>query len=362
MANGPFVVTELPKGGFLSRLSGRAPREAAFVELRNMLARIPWHEVSPADVATTLARYKMLPADARSELTAIFADAAAHAVGDRELTGTEKAGLERLQLAFEFSANHTRAAYLEAARSLYCNSLIEALADGHVTQGERATLDRIAVDLGLTKDEGRHLYAEEALRAIQLFFDQVVQDKRFSPDEEERLNQIASALGVDLKHSEKSAALLDRYRMFGRIEAGQLPSVEVAILLQRAEVCHFMAENVVQKELRTVTKRVNYSGLSTSIKIMKGVRYRVGSITPQRITQDVMTAIDEGAFYVTSKRIFIQGHRKKTSVPLAKLVHFTVYSDGLQLQKGSGKDVYVTGAADWEVAGTCIDAAARLTR
>ena len=95
---------------------------------------------------------------------------------------------------------------------------------------------------------------------------------------------------------------------------------------------------------------------------MKGVRYRVGSITPQRITQDVMTAVDEGAFYVTNKRIFIQGHRKKTSVPLAKLVHFTVYSDGLQLQKESGKDVYVTGAADWEIAGACIDAASRLMR
>jgi uncharacterized tellurite resistance protein B-like protein len=229
MANGPFVVGELPKRGFLSRLTGRAPREEAFVELRNMLATA-WHEVSPADVASTLAKYRMLPADAQSELSAIFAEAAAHVVADRRLTETEKAGLERLQLAFEFTADHSRSAYVEAAKTLYRNILVEALADGHVTQEERATLDRIAHDLGLTDDEGRRLYAEEALRAIQLFFDHVVADKRFSPDEEKRLNQIASALGVDLKHSEKSAALLDRYRLFGRIEAGQLPSIEVGIL------------------------------------------------------------------------------------------------------------------------------------
>lgn len=50
MENRPFTFEELPKRGFLSRLSGRAPREGSFVEVRNMLTKTPWRAVSPADL------------------------------------------------------------------------------------------------------------------------------------------------------------------------------------------------------------------------------------------------------------------------------------------------------------------------
>jgi hypothetical protein len=76
----------------------------------------------------------------------------------------------------------------------------------------------------------------------------------------------------------------------------------------------------------------------------------------------VLTTVDQGPLYVTNKRIFIQGAHKKTSMPLSKLLHFTVFSDGLQIQKDAGKDIFVTGDADWEIAGACLDAAARAGR
>ena len=65
---------------------------------------------------------------------------------------------------------------------------------------------------------------------------------------------------------------------------------------------------------------------------------------------------------MTNQRVLIQGAHKKTSMPLSKLRHFTVFSDGMQIQKDSGKDVFVTGDADWEVAGACLDRAARAGR
>ncbi len=362
MSQSPFVVQELPRAGFLSRLTGRPNREAAFVELRNMLARTPWHDVSPSDVATLLARYNLQTTDAREELTAIFSQAATFIAADGRTTDQERAGLLRLQTAFDFTEDHARAAFNEAARDLYRQTLVSALADGAVSADERATLDRIATDLQLSREDGARLYAEEALRAVQMFFDHVTGDKRFSPDEEQRLEQIGAALGITITHDAKTQAVLERYRAFGRIEAGQIPEVATAVLLQRGEVCHVHVPAIVHKEIRTVTKRINYSGPTASIKIMKGVRYRVGSIAPQRVTQDVLTEVDAGAFYLTNKKILIQGARKNTSVPLGKVVHFTVYTDGLQIQKETGKDIYLTGQADWEIAGACLDAAARKVR
>ena len=362
MANNPFTIEALPRGGIFARWVGRAPREAAFVEIRNLLATTAWHDVSPADVALLLAKYKLLPADAERELTDIYDIAARHVASDGTASDVEKAGLARLQEAFEFSNARVKAVFNDAARSLYRETLVEALSDGHVTDRERQKLDRIAADLGLAKEDGDRLYREEATKALQLYFDHVLSDRRFSPDEEQRLNQIAEALGITIKHDASTTQLLERFRWLGRIDAGELPQVTAPILLQRGEVCHVAIESITQKELRTVTKRVNYRGVTASIKIVKGVRYRVGSLSPQRITQDVMTMVDEGAFFITSKRVLIQGHRKKTSIPLTKVIHFTVYSDGLQIQKDSGRDVYVTGTGDWEIAGACLDAVARLVR
>lgn len=362
MTSGPFFVEELPKSGLFARILKKTPRAAAFVEVRNMLAITPWPAVSPAAVAAVLAKYNMLPTDAESELTDIFSTAARHVVEDGRASADERAGLARLREAFELTEAGSRAVFNDAARQLYREHLVTALADGEVTPAERENIDRIADGLELSADDSRRLYEQEGTRALQLFFNSVTADKRFSPDEEERLNQMAAALGITIQHDASTQQMLERFRLFGQIESGQLPVVEAGILLARGETCHFKTDNIAQKEIRTVTKRVNYSGVSSSIKIMKGVRYRVGSITPQRITHDVMLQIDAGALFLTSKRVLIQGTRKKTSIPLQKLIHFTIYNDGLQLQKETGKDVYLTGEADWELAGACLESAVALSR
>lgn len=152
-----------------------------------------------------------------------------------------------------------------------------------------------------------------------------------------------------------------RFRLLGQIEDGDLPSVDVPILLQRGEVCHFSGE-AARHEIKTVTKRINYGGPTGSIKIMKGVRWRVGSIAVQRVTTDVMTQLDTGTLYVTSKRVFFDGTKKNISIPFGKITKFTVFKDGLQIEKEAGKDLYFVSTSDWELAGACLDVAARKLR
>ena len=91
-------------------------------------------------------------------------------------------------------------------------------------------------------------------------------------DEEAHVVALAKALGVTIKHDESTAALVARFRLMGQIEDGVFPSVDVPILLQRGEVCHFSGAAAHQK-IKTVTKRINYSGPTASIKIMKGIRW-----------------------------------------------------------------------------------------
>jgi hypothetical protein len=75
-----------------------------------------------------------------------------------------------------------------------------------------------------------------------------------------------------------------------------------------------------------------------------------------------MTQVDTGTLYVTTKRVFFDGTKKTASIPLGKITKFTVFKDGLQVEKEARKGLYFLGASDWELAGACVDAAARKLR
>src|SRR5688572_31203585 len=47
-------------------------------------------------------------------------------------------------------------------------------------------------------------------------------------------------------------------------------------------------------------------------KIMKGVRWRMGSISVERVSQDVLTPIDSIDLYITNKKVFLRGDKKNT--------------------------------------------------
>ena len=80
----------------------------------------------------------------------------------------------------------------------------------------------------------------------------------------------------------------------------------VDITLHNGEVAYF-ATFARWAELRTKTVKVVYSGTTASIRIAKGLRWRVGSVTPQRITEDQVTTLDWGMFYITNKRAIFTG-------------------------------------------------------
>jgi hypothetical protein len=88
---------------------------------------------------------------------------------------------------------------------------------------------------------------------------------------------------------------------------------------------------------------------------MKGLHWRYGWIAVQKVTTDVMTQVGTGNLYVTNKRVFFDGTKKNISIPLGKITNFTVFKDGLQIEKEAGKDLYFIGASDWELAGACLD-------
>ena len=356
-----FEVALTPKVGMIGRLFGRVPREAAFVEVRNILATTPFEQVRESEIAGALAKAKLLCRDATKELAAIFEHAALLVTVDLELSDGDRRGLAAIQRAFELTDAEAVSAIESAVGQIFERTMREALSDGKFTEQEKASLEATSKALGMSDVQTKRLYETAAVAAVQAAFTSAIADQRYVKDEEAHVAALAKSLGVTIKHDESTAALVARFRLMGEIEGGDLPSVDVPILLQRGEICHFSGV-AAHHEIKTLTKRINYSGPTASIKIMKGVRWRVGSISVQRVTTDVMTQLDTGNLYITSKRVLFDGTKKNVSIPLGKITNFTVFKDGLQVEKEAGKDPYFIGASDWELAGACLDSAARKLR
>jgi hypothetical protein len=70
---------------------------------------------------------------------------------------------------------------------------------------------------------------------------------------------------------------------------------------------------------KKVTTRVNYSGITGSIRLGGGFRYQVGSIQPQRISEERIVSEDIGVFWVSDQRCGYHGKRKSWSMPISKL-------------------------------------------
>jgi len=165
-------------------------------------------------------------------------------------------------------------------------------------------------------------------------------DRRYSPGEEAALKQFATDIGVRLELDANAEEAARRYRLLWEVENGKLPEISAPITLQRKEVCHYTC-SCSWRELRTRTVRVNYSGPTARVRIMKGVYWRVGSIAPQRVSETNLVEVANGTLYVTSKRVILDGATGNKSVTWRSVFGQELFSDAVKLEKSSGKDPYL---------------------
>ena len=129
---------------------------------------------------------------------------------------------------------------------------------------------------------------------------------------------------------------ISRFRKYWDIENAELVPIETPINLQKSESLYFTAK-IEWFEERTRTTSVSYGGISTKFKICKGVYLRGGSIAPMRNTEEYLKLIDAGDIYFTNKRIIFMGQHGNKQIPYSKILAFTPFADGIEIDKDTGK-------------------------
>jgi hypothetical protein len=129
-----------------------------------------------------------------------------------------------------------------------------------------------------------------------------------------------------------------------------IPAIEPdGMALQRGEECYWLGD-CEWFELRSRTKRVGFHGPVASLKIAKGLHYRVGSIQPivERTTD--LVKIDTGRIYLTSKRVFFDGREKNSTLTWKTVASISPFLGGFEIEKQTGRSPHIHLTHEPEIA------------
>ena len=231
----------------------------------------------------------------------------------------------------------------------YREALARVLSDSTVTEEEKKELEAIAQKHGLTGDELARLQKS----AVSGVFTSISADQKITEDEKKALEALLNHFGLSTKDINFDQKAFNKYYSLALIESGVLPEAqdpnhELNIVFKKSEVLHFGSAAVLRK-VKRVTDRINYGGLTASIKITKGLRYRVGSMKVSSVSRDVLAAEDAGIFYVTNQRLGYIGAKKQFSIPISKILSYELKPEGVYIFKDGKEAPYILTLDDYEV-------------
>ena len=115
------------------------------------------------------------------------------------------------------------------------------------------------------------------------------------------------------------------------------------ILQKAGEELQVVLPNISLWEPRKVSKSIGGYG-GPSIRIAKGVSWRMGAFSARSEAHEEMRNIDNGVFTLTNRRIVFSGKKRSVEIRLDKILSMEPYSDGIAVRSsGSGKTQYFVG-------------------
>lgn len=357
LRDSPFSYTR-PAGprSWMDRVLRRPRADLAARALQHLLSQRDPTRISPSDISSLLLEYDVSGAAARSVLVQMWRQVLEAFLSDDAFSDREIAYLDALREAFALTDEEVQASEREVVHPRYAVALRDALADARLRDDERASLARLAKQLRLPEGVQVELYQRSSRALIDGLLKSSVADRRLSPEELHQLAAVAQHLGVTPDFDKATEAMLDRYALFWRIENGDLPSVTVEnVPVEGDETCHSV----------TPAERHERSGDAVgpeaegivSVRIARGVYYRVGSVSEARINRAALRRVDGGRLLITSQRVLFEGTQASVAWSLRDISSYQVYADGIILEPRSGPLSSFTLDGDVELVAVILGAA-----
>ena len=224
-------------------------------------------------------------------------------------------------------------------RSLRCTMSVSALAEAVEAAAREGRV-------------GTQAQYEATLKGYGEAVEQAFDDGVLSREEEARLKAVSSALDMSPVEVERTGIeqrivrgallrdLLDGNPRDRRREYGLLP-----FNLQKTEKLIHVFEDTEYYERKT---RTHYAGGSqgVSVRIARGVYYRVGGFKGERYQTEETVHEDNGLMGFTDRHLYFAGDLRRFRIRWDRIVAFDPYADGIGVQRDAQSakpQAFVTG-------------------
>ena len=330
---------------------GLLPKENAFIEINNLLAQNENQilTIKSEEILQIGEKYKVnLSKSERTKLIDLFKKYLMDCLQNKSLNQSQIDILNHLKTILLINEQEAQEIIKKETENILYKQIKQTFDSGKMDDSKWESLEKLKSDLQISSEVATNMYQKYASYILEKFLKDSVSDKRYSPDEAANLNELAKNFGADLKIDSDTDKLLKRYKLFWEIDNGNLPTIKSDINLQGNESLHFKTDITWQEQRKVITS-YNYAGPTARFKIAKGVSYRLGSMSVRPQTEDVWQTIDSGTIYLTNKRLIFMGQRGNKTIPLNKILDFKPYSDGVDIQKDSGKSPFLKFSDDTEL-------------
>jgi hypothetical protein len=173
--------------------------------------------------------------------------------------------------------------------------------------------------------------------AYKMAFQAIVAKGTISAEDEAKLVRTQTFLMIPDADIVKERSMIYRMRVLAEIQKGNLPSVTIPNLVLQKDESAYWAEPASILEDRVVNRRYEGSSQGVSLRIAKGVSYRIGAQRGHLVADRATVPVSSGSVIVTNKRLIFAGDAKSLSLRLNKLLEVHCYSNGVRFSEENGK-------------------------
>ncbi|GIV46330.1 MAG: hypothetical protein KatS3mg036_1148 [Ignavibacterium sp.] len=219
----------------------------------------------------------------------------------------------------------------------FYNTILKAVDDGILTEKEIVQLEDMINEFGLKEEEIHNI----KILAYYNAYKAIKNDGIITHEEESELKKIQKYLKIEDEAILATKRELFKYRLLNEIAKGNLPKLTVPnLLIQKNEDVHLI-ESATLIENKIINRRYEGGSRGTSIKIAKGISFRIGSHRGHLVSERAYVPVSDGELIITNKRIIFRGDLKSFSIKLEKLLYLEIDGNFVNLSEVSGKHRFI---------------------
>jgi len=249
----------------------------------------------------------------------------------------------------ECEAEHLkRESIIQSGRQSIVDAVLNSIKGEESYESLDKAVSQIEQSSFVPSSERKNHFVNGWEKAIENFLEDGILDSR----EEMRLVQFKEHFNLSQTELDKNGSLtkITKAAVLRDVLEGKIPQRlaldgRLPINFQKGEqlIWAFPQSNYLEDKTRR-----QYVGRSqgASIRIMKGVYYRVGAFKGHPVDTTVRVHVDTGWVAVTNKNLYFAGSAKSLRIPFTKIVSFEPFNDGIGVMRDASTakpQIFVTG-------------------